>query len=60
MDNIAPSTSAPMADPNANRPARASQARTEVREQPDVAQATSPDISAADVAAEAAEEKLRA
>ncbi|MFL2502357.1 MAG: flagellar protein FlaG [Luminiphilus sp.] len=59
MDNIAPSTSAPMADPNANRPARASQSRTEVREQPDVAQATIPDISAADVAAEAAEGKVK-
>ena len=48
-----------MSDPNANRPARASQSRTEVRERPDVAQAISPDISAADVAAEAAEGKVK-
>ena len=48
-----------MADPNANRPARASQSRTEVREQRDVAQATSPDISAAEVAADAAEGKVK-
>ena len=48
-----------MADPNASRPARASQSRSDVREQPDVAKATSPDISAADVAAEAAEGKVK-
>lgn len=59
MDNIAPSTSAPQADPNVNRPARASQARQETRAQPEVSQSSLPDVSVAEVAAEAAEGKVR-
>ena len=59
MDNIAPSTSAPQADPNANRPARALQARQEARAQPEVRETALPDISVADVAAEAAEGKVK-
>lgn len=60
MDNIAPSTSAPMADPNTSRPARASQQpRPEGPVQPEVSQSNLPDISVADVAAEAAEGKVK-
>lgn len=59
MDNISPSTSAPQADPNANRPARALQARQEARAQPEVRETSLPDISPADVAAEAAEGKVK-
>ena len=59
MDNISPSTSAPQADPNANRPTRALQARQEARAQPEVRETSLPDISPADVAAEAAEGKVK-
>lgn len=59
MDNIAPSTSAPQADLNVNRPARASQARQETQAQPEVSQSSLPDVSVAEVAAEAAEGKVK-
>ena len=59
MDNITSSTSAPQADLNASRPARASQARQETRAQPGVGQSSLPDVSVAEVAAEAAKGKVK-
>ena len=59
MDKIAPSTSALQLDPNSNRPVRGSQMRTEVRAQPETSQSQLPDISVADVTAEAAEGKIK-
>ena len=43
MDNIAPSTSAPQSDLNSSRSARGSQARPEVRAQPEASQSALPE-----------------
>ncbi len=59
MDNIAPSTSAPQSDLNSSRSARGPQARPEGRAQPEASQSSLPDVSVADVAAHAAEEKVK-
>ena len=60
MDKIAPSTSVPQADPIADRPAaRTPQSPREIREQPNILKSTSLDISVAEVAAEAAEGKVK-
>lgn len=59
MDNIAPSTAVPQSDLNSSRSARGSQARPEAPAQPEISKSTLPDVSVADVAAHAAEEKVK-
>ncbi len=59
MDNIASSTSAPQSDLNSSKSVRGSQARPEVRTQTEISQSNLPDISVADVAADAAEGKVK-
>ena len=59
MDNIASSTSAPQADLTSAKPARTAQARTEPKPKLEAPEKTMPKVSVAEVAADAAEGKVR-
>lgn len=59
MDNISPSTAGHQTDLNTHKATRATRSQQEVRARPEVSQSNLPDISAADVAAEAAEGKVK-
>ena len=59
MDKISPSTVGHQTDLNTQRATRAARSQPEVQAQPEVSQSNLPDISVADVAAEAAEGKVK-
>lgn len=59
MENIASSTSVSNADIAASKPARATQARSEAKPKPETPEPTIPKISVAEVAADAAEGKVK-
>ena len=59
MDNISPSTVGHQTDLNTHKATRAARSQPEVQARPEVSQSNLPDISVADVAAEAAEGKVK-
>ena len=59
MDNISPSTVGHQTDLNTHKATRAVRSQPEVQAQPEVSQSNLPDIYVADVAAEAAEGKVK-